>query len=463
MRERMSGVDAAWLHMDRPANTADVVAIMTFEDACRPPRSAGSSRRSSSSTRGSGSASSPTARLGLATWDEDRASRSARHLVAPPPAGAAGRARSSASRAPSRPSRSRPTGRSGACTSWTGSARGARSSRSSTTASRTASRSWPCCCRWRTRCARPAGRSPAPDAAGRGADRSAAGGAPGPCVSRPPARRAAAAGDLASAVEPAERARARRARSRLRPLPRADDAPARGRADPPLPPALGPPAHRLLEAAAAAAPARARRALGVTVNDVLVTALAGSLRHVLLAGRPAARRAARARAGEPARTASRESGDTGFGNRFGLVFLRLPVGTADPARGWRASGTRMRELKRSPDAVVTYAVLGALGHLPSAVDRLVTGFFSRKASLVVTNVPGPRTRLHLAGHEIDRIMFNVAPPRDARPRGLDPELRGRGADRGAGRRRGAPGPRRAGPRVRARESRRSRTRGRDPR
>jgi diacylglycerol O-acyltransferase len=30
--QAMSGVDAAWLHMDRPTNTADVVALMTFPD-----------------------------------------------------------------------------------------------------------------------------------------------------------------------------------------------------------------------------------------------------------------------------------------------------------------------------------------------------------------------------------------------------------------------------------------------
>ena len=59
---------------------------------------------------------------------------------------------------------------------------------------------------------------------------------------------------------------------------------------------------------------------------------------------------------------------------------------------------------------MSYAVLAAIGHLPEAADRLLTGFFTRKASLVVTNVPGPRTRLHLAGHEIDRIMFNVPHP-----------------------------------------------------
>ncbi len=37
MAERMTGVDAAWLHMDRRENTADVVAMMTFGERV-PPR-----------------------------------------------------------------------------------------------------------------------------------------------------------------------------------------------------------------------------------------------------------------------------------------------------------------------------------------------------------------------------------------------------------------------------------------
>ncbi|HEU0052792.1 MAG TPA: hypothetical protein VFQ39_06430, partial [Longimicrobium sp.] len=33
MRERMSGVDAAWFRIDRPENAADVVALLAFRDA----------------------------------------------------------------------------------------------------------------------------------------------------------------------------------------------------------------------------------------------------------------------------------------------------------------------------------------------------------------------------------------------------------------------------------------------
>jgi diacylglycerol O-acyltransferase len=151
------------------------------------------------------------------------------------------------------------------------------------------------------------------------------------------------------------------------------------------------------------------RALGVTVNDVLVAALAGALRAVLAAdGTPPPE--IRALVPVNLRGEVPGKGDPDLGNRFGLVFLPLPVGAADPEERLARIRAAVAGLKRSPDAVVSYGVLWAVGHLPQEADRILTGFFSSKASLVVTNVPGPRERLHLAGHEIDRIMFNVPHP-----------------------------------------------------
>ena len=102
--------------------------------------------------------------------------------------------------------------------------------------------------------------------------------------------------------------------------------------------------------------------------------------------------------------------DGAMGNCFGLVFLELPVRARSGPERLALVRERMEALKRSPDAIVTYAVLDAIGHLPGPLEFVVTEFFSRKASLVVTNVPGPRARLHVAGHEIDRLMFNVPHP-----------------------------------------------------
>jgi diacylglycerol O-acyltransferase len=153
-------------------------------------------------------------------------------------------------------------------------------------------------------------------------------------------------------------------------------------------------------------------ALHVTVNDLLVAALSGGLRTYLLAAGEKLDRDIRALVPVNLRDRlpGRDQLDGAMGNCFGLVFLELPVHAESAGERLALVRERMEALKRSPDAVVTYAVLDAIGHLPGLVEYTVFEFFSRKASLVVTNVPGPRERLHVAGHEIDRIMFNVPHP-----------------------------------------------------
>jgi diacylglycerol O-acyltransferase len=153
------------------------------------------------------------------------------------------------------------------------------------------------------------------------------------------------------------------------------------------------------------------RRLGATVNDVLVTALAGALRgHLRDAGEPVDALELRALVPVNLREQPPSALHGEMGNRFGLVFLDLPIRAEGVLTRLEAVRARMAELKRTPDAVVTYAVLSALGHLPPPLEYLVTEFFSRKAALVLTNVPGPRAPLHLGGHEIRRISFCVPHP-----------------------------------------------------
>ncbi len=153
------------------------------------------------------------------------------------------------------------------------------------------------------------------------------------------------------------------------------------------------------------------RELHVTVNDLLVAALTGALRTYLAAAAEEVD-AIDIRAIVPVNLRDRLPSqlDGAMGNCFGLVFLELPIHAAAPAERLALVRERMEALKHSPDALVSYAVLDAIGHLPGPLEFVVTEFFTRKASLVLTNVPGPRTRLHVAGHEIDRVMFNVPHP-----------------------------------------------------
>lgn len=141
---------------------------------------------------------------------------------------------------------------------------------------------------------------------------------------------------------------------------------------------------------------------GATVNDVLLATLAQAL-GAHLRERGAA--PARIRTFVPVnlrpldRPVPRE-----LGNQFGLVLLDLPLAHTDPLDGLRETKARMDRLKRSPQAAVTYGLLQALGETPDAVERALVGVFGAKASLITTNVPGPRAPIALAGHTVDTLL-----------------------------------------------------------
>lgn len=152
---------------------------------------------------------------------------------------------------------------------------------------------------------------------------------------------------------------------------------------------------------------REASARGATVNDLVLSALAGALRgHLAAAG--AAVDGLVLRALVPVNLAAPAEGR--LGNRFGLVFVELPVGLPTPGERLAALHRRMGELKAAPDAAVTYAVLSALGRLPAAAEVAINRFFAAKASLSVTNVPGPATQLSLAGSRVGSVMFWVPHP-----------------------------------------------------
>lgn len=147
------------------------------------------------------------------------------------------------------------------------------------------------------------------------------------------------------------------------------------------------------------------KALGGTLNDVLLSAMTGGLRRYL-DNRGERAEGVNFRAAMPvnlrplARLAE-------LGNQFGLVFLSLPVGAKNALERLKELRRRSLALKRSAEPVVVYAILRLLGVVPLAVQRMVVSIFATKATAVMTNVPGPRETLYLAGKPIDEIFFWV--------------------------------------------------------
>ena len=96
-----------------------------------------------------------------------------------------------------------------------------------------------------------------------------------------------------------------------------------------------------------------------------------------------------------------------LGNRFGLAPLVLPIGIANPVERVYAVRARMAELKGSFQPLLAFGVLALTGLFTKPVQDLVLGLFSRKATAVMTNVPGPRQALRLCGSTLRQTMVWV--------------------------------------------------------
>ena len=103
-------------------------------------------------------------------------------------------------------------------------------------------------------------------------------------------------------------------------------------------------------------------ACAVTVNDVMIAAITGALRDYLVE-RDSLVEEIRAMIPFNLRPID-EPLPRELGNRFGLVYLSLPVGVQDPRERLDAVHARMSAIKRSPEGALDYGVLGAIGLTP---------------------------------------------------------------------------------------------------
>ena len=147
------------------------------------------------------------------------------------------------------------------------------------------------------------------------------------------------------------------------------------------------------------------KALGCTINDLLMSTAAGALggylrHHGEDTDGISIRAAVPVNLRDPASAAS-------LGNYFGLVFLELPIGIRDPLERLFAVHAAMSQLKGSYQPVLTLGLMAALGRMPATIHAAAIDLLSTKATAVATNVPGPSNALYLAGGRIGRLIFWV--------------------------------------------------------
>jgi diacylglycerol O-acyltransferase / wax synthase len=147
------------------------------------------------------------------------------------------------------------------------------------------------------------------------------------------------------------------------------------------------------------------KVFGVSVNDVLLAAVAGAIGEYL-----------RSKGDDPTGQEIRAMVPVNLrpldqayklGNRFGLVPLVLPIGIANPIERLYAVHARMNELKGSYQPLLAFAVLALSGLMVKPVQQAITGLFAKKATAVMTNVPGPREPIRFCGRTVEQVMFWV--------------------------------------------------------
>ena len=147
------------------------------------------------------------------------------------------------------------------------------------------------------------------------------------------------------------------------------------------------------------------KALGCSVNDILLAAVAGAFRAYFQQKGEAVHEVG-VRAMIPVNLRSARDEGT-LGNRFGLGTLLLPIHEGNPFARLFLVRQRMNELKGSYQPPLTLGILAAVGIAPKVVQQQFLDILAAKASTVMTNVPGPKQPLYLAGSRLAQCMFWV--------------------------------------------------------
>jgi diacylglycerol O-acyltransferase len=146
-----------------------------------------------------------------------------------------------------------------------------------------------------------------------------------------------------------------------------------------------------------------KNALGGTVNDVVLAAVAGALgRYMRLHDEPTEDVELKAMVPVSVR-ADAERG--ALGNRVAAMWAPLPVGITDPVERLQMVAEAMRGIKESGQAVGAEALTALTGFAPPTIMAQAARLQARQRlfNLVVTNVPGPQLPLYLLGHQLSAV------------------------------------------------------------
>jgi diacylglycerol O-acyltransferase len=151
----------------------------------------------------------------------------------------------------------------------------------------------------------------------------------------------------------------------------------------------------------------ASRPVRATVNDVLLAIITGGLRTWL---GEAGTLVHHLNAQIPVSLHHRDEDATDLGNRDSFMNVDLPLAETDPLIRLDRIRAETGERKRLDDAEEMYDLFHALGrvkHLGSAAQRISKS--AREFSVSISNVPGPRVPIGVAGRGVQHLFSSSEP------------------------------------------------------
>jgi diacylglycerol O-acyltransferase len=147
---------------------------------------------------------------------------------------------------------------------------------------------------------------------------------------------------------------------------------------------------------------RVARSRGVGVTAAILALVTGALRRALMA-RQTVDDSLVVRAMVP--LSVRASGErASSGNRYASVFVGLPVGIDDGDERLAEVARRLGRVRVAGGLSLGRALVRIAARVGAPVERIGVSVLSRRASLVVSNVPGPREGGHLDGRPITSVV-----------------------------------------------------------
>ncbi|KAF0700983.1 Aste57867_8429 [Aphanomyces stellatus] len=154
---------------------------------------------------------------------------------------------------------------------------------------------------------------------------------------------------------------------------------------------------------------RVGKALHASINDVMLSCVAGALRQ-MLPDRAHHRPDLFVRAGIPISMRSPAAPFPHTSNLFSSLLVDLPLGEVDSIKRTQMVTAAMHQAKTSLEKVFTLALNRLLTVFPDAINIFVTHAFTRRVSVAITNVRGPDMRLSLGDTTVVGMLGFVPPP-----------------------------------------------------